>query len=129
MSSINVCSSSHFYIGSIEIQKNLYLENFFVHFELSTKRNHVNLCYFECIINPQYLLNRIILKIQGLVQAFINLIVSLNYNITLNRIIKDLYKSLPIWMHINLIVSFNYNITLNRIIKDLYKSLPIWMYH
>ena len=60
-SSINVCSSGQFYIGSIEIRKNLYLETFFVHFELSTKRNHV-----KCIIKPQYLFNRIILKIQGL---------------------------------------------------------------
>ena len=65
-SSINVCSSGQFYIGSIEILKNLYLETFFVHFELSTKRNHVNLYQFECIIKPQYLFNRIILKIQGL---------------------------------------------------------------
>ena len=43
-SSVKFRSSGHFYIGSIEIQKNHYLETFFVHFELSTKRNHVNLC-------------------------------------------------------------------------------------
>ena len=60
------CLSKHFYIGPKQIQKNLYVETFFVHFELSTKRNHVNLYQFECTIKPQYLFNRIILKIQGL---------------------------------------------------------------
>ena len=89
----------HFFIGCTEIQKNLYLETFFIHFELSTKRNHVNLCQFECIIKPQYLFNRIILKNIRACVNFTNLIVSLNYNITLNRTIEDLYKPSPIWMY------------------------------
>ena len=44
------------------------------------------------------------------------MIVSLNYNITPNRIIKDLCKFSTI-----LIASLGYNIILNRIIKDICK--------
>ena len=37
LSSGNVCYLAHFFIGSKEIKKNLYLETFLVHFELSIK--------------------------------------------------------------------------------------------
>ena len=61
-SSIKFFNIAHFFIGFKQIQKNLYLETFFVHFELSAKRKHVNLYQFECIIKSQYLFTRIILK-------------------------------------------------------------------
>ena len=38
------------FIGPKQIQKSPHLETFFVHFELLTKSNHVNLYYFECVI-------------------------------------------------------------------------------
>ena len=61
-SNIKFCNIAHFFIGSKQIQKNLYLETFFAHFELSTKRNHVNFYQFEYIIKSQHLFTRIILK-------------------------------------------------------------------
>ena len=66
ISSINVCPMGQFLKAPNKFKKSPHLETFFVHFELLAKSNHLNLYQFECIIKHQYLFNRIILKIQGL---------------------------------------------------------------
>ena len=43
LSSDNVCYLGHFFIGSIESQKNLYHETFYFIFDLLLKKNLVNL--------------------------------------------------------------------------------------
>ena len=42
-SSGNVCCLGHFFIGSIEIQKNPYLQTFYFIFDLLLRSDHVNL--------------------------------------------------------------------------------------